>query len=319
MNFLTLVAGIRQYVSKVDFIDFASGPFRLRVSAPTLTADKTSTIATAADLADLAATTQPLDSDLSAIAALPNANGLIRKTSDGNATLQPIGAGGASVLAAADAAAARVAAGLGALATKTQVDLGVDVVGNSYVTPGNGLTLGQSGDQYGFSRITIANRDNLNGAQFETSLPLVDFVFKGNPGLGIPTGGLANIRFEFRGGVTSIVSGNTKEFQVFFDGDPFAGNYFVVGDNAAKIRGRLSLPNGVNIGNGTTQTASLRGVKTIGTPSTSDTITVAGAAVGDIVNTSRGKDGFVSATNTVQFDSTGLSGVSVTAIVERFV
>jgi hypothetical protein len=53
MNFLTLVAGIKQYVSRVDFIDFASGSFRLRVSAPTLTVDRTTTIATAVDLAAL--------------------------------------------------------------------------------------------------------------------------------------------------------------------------------------------------------------------------------------------------------------------------
>jgi hypothetical protein len=57
--------------------------------------------------------------------------------------------------------------------------------------------------------------------------------------------------------------------------------------------------------------------KTIVTPSTTDTITVANAAVGDMVSLSRGANGFVSAANTVQFDSTGLAGVTVRAVVSR--
>ena len=84
------------------------------------------------------------------------------------------------------------------------------------------------------------------------------------------------------------------------------------------LKGGLTLPS-LQFNSGTTQTASLRGSKTIGTPSTTDTITVVGAAVGDIVSVSRGKDAFVSAANTVQLDSTGLAGVTVSAIVERFV
>lgn len=78
-------------------------------------------------------------------------------------------------------------------------------------------------------------------------------------------------------------------------------------------------PGTLQFNGGATQTASLRGSKTIGTPSTADTITVVGAAVGDIVSVSRGRDSFVSAANTVQFDSTGLGGVVVSVIVERFV
>jgi hypothetical protein len=78
-------------------------------------------------------------------------------------------------------------------------------------------------------------------------------------------------------------------------------------------------PGTLQFGTGATQTASLRGTKTIGTPSTVDTITVTGAAVGDIARVSRGKDAYVSAPNTVTFDSTGLAGIVVTAIVERFI
>jgi hypothetical protein len=73
------------------------------------------------------------------------------------------------------------------------------------------------------------------------------------------------------------------------------------------------------VNGGATQTASLRGTKTVNTPSLTDTITVTGAEVGDIASVSRGKDAFVSAANTIQFDSTGLGGVTVSAIAERFV
>ena len=54
---------------------------------------------------------QPIDSDLTAIAGLSDADGLIRKTSDGNATLQPISGTGALSLAAANEAAGRSAVG----------------------------------------------------------------------------------------------------------------------------------------------------------------------------------------------------------------
>jgi hypothetical protein len=84
-----------------------------------------------------------------------------------------------------------------------------------------------------------------------------------------------------------------------------------------QLKGALALPSLQFVG-GATQTASLRGTKTIGTASTTDTIAVTGAAVGDIARVSRGKDAYVSAPNTVTFDSTGLAGVAVSAIVGRF-
>jgi hypothetical protein len=85
-----------------------------------------------------------------------------------------------------------------------------------------------------------------------------------------------------------------------------------------QLKGRLALPSLQFVG-GATQTASIRGSKAIGTASTTDTITVTGAVVGDIVSVSRGKDAYVSAPNTVTFDSTGLAGITVSAIVERFI
>lgn len=57
---------------------------------------------------------QPLDSDLTAIANLaPTSLGLIERTAEGAMATRSIGAGGAAVVAAADAAAARTAVGLG--------------------------------------------------------------------------------------------------------------------------------------------------------------------------------------------------------------
>lgn len=77
-------------------------------------------------------------------------------------------------------------------------------------------------------------------------------------------------------------------------------------------------PTGLRIGVGATLTACLTATKTIATPSTTDTITVSGAGVGDIVQLSRGTNGYVSAPNTVAFDSTGLAGVAVRVVVSKY-
>lgn len=95
----------------------------------------------------------------------------------------------------------------------------------------------------------------------------------------------------------------------------FAPGFSVVDGSQSTTVG----PGTIQLNSGATQTAGLRGSKTVGTVSAADTITVVGAAVGDVVSVSRGRDAFVSAANTVQFDSTGLAGVTVSAIVERFV
>lgn len=68
---------------------------------------------------------QPIDSDLTAIAGLSNADGLIRKTSDGNVALQPISLPGAAVLGG-DAAAGRAAIGLESLTQVGTRDITVD-------------------------------------------------------------------------------------------------------------------------------------------------------------------------------------------------
>lgn len=78
-----------------------------------------------------------------------------------------------------------------------------------------------------------------------------------------------------------------------------------------RINGSLSLSSGASI------TALLTATKTISAPSTTDTITVTGAQLGDHVLVSRGANAFVSAADTVQFDSTGLNSVVVRATVLR--
>lgn len=258
---------------------------------------------------------QPLSPTLTQIGNLTN--GIPEITGSGTAASIVPSASGRAVLTG-DPAAARGAIGLGALATQNTVSLNTGISGNEYLTTSATLTLGQLGGPLGTTILQLANQGGLNGAQFETSIPLVDFVFRGNPGLGYPTGGVANLRFEYRPDAVQA-AGNTRECQIFFDIDPFNATYFIVGNQEARIQPRLTLANGLRVTqSGATQTASLRGSKTIGTPSTTDTITVVGAQAGDIVNVSRGKDAFVSAANTVQFDSTGLGGVVVSAIVERF-
>lgn len=83
------------------------------------------------------------------------------------------------------------------------------------------------------------------------------------------------------------------------------------------LAGGLGVAN-LRINNGATQSFSGLGSKIITSPSTTDTIIVNYAQIGDITRVSRGKDPYVSAPNTVQFDSTGLNDVTVNAIVERF-
>jgi hypothetical protein len=69
---------------------------------------------------------------------------------------------------------------------------------------------------------------------------------------------------------------------------------------------------------GAKQTISLVAAKAVTSPSTTDTITVPGAQFGDFVEVTRGKDAFVSGADTVTFDSTGLTGITVKANVRRF-
>jgi hypothetical protein len=72
----------------------------------------------------------------------------------------------------------------------------------------------------------------------------------------------------------------------------------------------------LRVGAGATLTAMLRATKTIA-GTNPETITVTGAAVGDIVELSKPVNGEVTADNTVTFNGTGMSG-SITAIVKRF-
>lgn len=101
--------------------------------------------------------------------------------------------------------------------------------------------------------------------------------------------------------------------------DLYVGTAAAVAPGAGNIQasGSITAGAGFRVGSGATISAILTATKVISTPSSSDTITVTAAVVGDHVMLSRGAGGFVSAANTVQFDSTGLSGVTVRATVFR--
>lgn len=111
MNFLTFINGVRTFVSKVDFVDFANGAFRSRIQSKVLTANqlleapnKTGTIAIAEE-------TQPLTNNLSAIAPI-STNGVYRKTGTATADTLPVGTTGINLLAANTAATAQGTIGL---------------------------------------------------------------------------------------------------------------------------------------------------------------------------------------------------------------
>lgn len=98
----------------------------------------------------------------------------------------------------------------------------------------------------------------------------------------------------------------------------YVGTAAVVNPGTGNIQASGNIiAGGFRVGTGATVTSILTATKTISSPSVTDTITVTGAQVGDHVLLSRGIGGFVSASNTVQFDSTGLSGVTVRATVLR--
>jgi len=104
---------------------------------------------------------------------------------------------------------------------------------NSVISGDTGLTLQQTGDTFGTTRLHIQNRVGVNGAMFEQagSVDLVDFVFKS-------LSNQRNIRFEDRSAQTFA---GDPEFQIGTGGNPT----LVIGDSVSAFR------NG-NVGVGTT-------------------------------------------------------------------
>ncbi len=92
-------------------------------------------------------------------------------------------------------------------------------------TTGN-LTFEQNGDTYGTTRLSLQNRNGVNGAIFEQagSVDLVDFVFKGLTNQ-------RNIRYENRSAFSYLGYPN-PEFQIGIASDPT----FVVSDNSSAFR-----------------------------------------------------------------------------------
>ena len=95
------------------------------------------------------------------------------------------------------------------------------VIGNA----GN-LTFEQNGDAYGTTRLSIQNRNGVNGAMFEQagSVDLVDFIFKGLTNQ-------RNIRFENRSAF-SYLGYPLPEFQIGIGSDPT----LVISDNSSAFR-----------------------------------------------------------------------------------
>ena len=110
-------------------------------------------------------------------------------------------------------------------------NIALTTAGNKFI--GNtGLTFEQNGDVYGTTRLSIQNRNAVNGAMFEQAgtVDLVDFVFKGLTNQ-------RNIRYENRA-TYSYIGYPAPEFQIGVAGDPT----LVVSDNSAAFRkGFLSI------------------------------------------------------------------------------
>lgn len=95
------------------------------------------------------------------------------------------------------------------------------------------LTLEQTGDTLGLSRMRLQNRTGANGAIFEADANnLVDFIFKTLTSGGFGTTGQSNIRYERRPIGFSLPSNSNFEFQFGDPGTPV----FVAGDVNAGLR-----------------------------------------------------------------------------------
>lgn len=105
---------------------------------------------------------------------------------------------------------------------------------NSVVTGDTGLTLQQTGDTFGTTKLHIQNRTGVNGAMFEQagSVDLVDFVFKS-------LSNQRNIRFEDRSGNTYSGTSGNPEFQIGVGGDPTVA----IGDSGTVFRKGSALLN----------------------------------------------------------------------------
>ncbi len=110
-------------------------------------------------------------------------------------------------------------------------------VANSKITGPTGVTIEQTGDDYGTTRLHIQNRSGVNGAMFEQagSVDLVDFVFKG-------LSNQRNIRYENRGG--SFNFAGTPEFQFGTAGSP----EFAVSDSASYFKTRVGIGTTMTVG-----------------------------------------------------------------------
>ena len=104
----------KQFVG--DLLDFVSGPFRSRIQAGPLTEDVEFLLPGQGGTFAIAENTQPLDSNLTAIADLAT-TGLIERTGVGTAETRPINTLGQTLINT-DAAGARSALSLGAMATQ---------------------------------------------------------------------------------------------------------------------------------------------------------------------------------------------------------
>ncbi len=181
--------------------------------------------------------------------ALPTNNGVLQTTNAGLMSWTDLGAGN-SLVTTAGGVATRVAfwSGTNTLSSNTnlywdntnsRLGIGTNTPSQSLSTTGNidlssasakitgsggNLTIEQTGDTYGTTRLHLQNRSGVNGAMFEQagSVDLVDFVFKG-------LANQRNIRYENRTGFgfTAI-----PEFQIGTGGSP----NLVVSDNLAAFR-----------------------------------------------------------------------------------
>ena len=136
----------------------------------------------------------------------------------------------------------------GILASQAWVNAqGYLILSNTITTTSTSLTLEQTGDTYGTTKLILGNRYGFNGARFiNNGLDIVDFSFQSN------SGAYSNIRFENRNGF-KLSNNINGEFQ-FLSPNDNNYSYFQIGyHNTSLTNGNLLIGTQSDYSNGILQ------------------------------------------------------------------
>lgn len=102
------------------------------------------------------------------------------------------------------------------------------MIGDLISTPASSMTIEQTGDMYGASRLILLNRNTLNGAEFQVdSIDLVDFIFSPSSRVS------SNIRWEHRD--TYLTENVSGQFEI----GPADNEFLTLGYNLSTVHSKF--------------------------------------------------------------------------------